>query len=73
MDKLTLSVLESKERDYKEFQRLRETDLSTLDQQKEEDWHNDLKRFDAAKLSEEEQADLNRLRREKYDHEFTGV
>lgn len=73
MDELTLSVLESKERDYREVQRLRETDLSTLDQQQKDDWHAKFKRFDTAELNEQEQAELDRLRREKYDRAFTGV
>ena len=70
MDSLTLSVLESKESDYSEFQRLREGDLSAqYSQPTKADW----KRLKASKLNDEEQATLNRLRREKYDRLFSGV
>ena len=73
MDKLKLSVLESKEGDYKKFQQLKEIDPSTLSQMMKDAWHADLKRLEAPELNEEEQEDLNRLKREKYDRAFKGV
>ena len=73
MGSLALSVLESKERDYEKYQQLRKNEPSIGNQDDRENWLEELKRLEAPKLTEKEQADLNKLRREKYGRLFASL
>ena len=70
---LKLAVLDSKEKDYKEFLKEKEKDPATLTAVKQKEWRANLKRLEDAKLDEQEQVDLDSLKRQKYDRIFKGV